>query len=127
MNTQKIKSILLFIVLAVIFFYAAHRFARHTEVDLTAAGGQSVSFLEVVNNLSTIQFDFEFIESLGTAKLLTREYVQAGVLHHLIPVGIIPLGNIIRHQSRSPNFGRADFNFGSNTEVTVVDVPVRRY
>ena len=110
MNAQKIKLILFFIVSTVVFFYAGHRFARQAEANLAADWEQSVSFLEVVNNLSTIQFDFDFIDSLGNTDFLTGAYVPRAVR----PLNIgrdNPFRKFDQSSVQSVNFGGTTSNF----------------
>ena len=68
MQVDKLKPLLLFVILSGALFFAGHRFARQAEVDFVVDHARSSYFLEIVRRLDEIQFDFT--ESLGSGGTL---------------------------------------------------------
>ena len=75
MDQQKIKSLFIFIILTVILFYLGNMVARKSN-PATVNSEQSTKFLDTVAMLDTIQFDFDFINSLGSGTIKTDVYIQ---------------------------------------------------
>ena len=125
MNTQRIKSIFFFLLATAVFFYAAHNLAFEKKVDLTADQAQSTAFLETVDSLKAIAFDFEFINTLGRAKLLTGGYSADDIP----PTGAGRYNPFIKSGSSQSAFSGVVSNFGGLRESSepaepVEDVPV---
>ena len=74
MDSQKIKSLFLFLVLTALFFYFGHAIAREPGSSVVQSE-QSTRFLDVIAVLDSIQFDFDFINSLGDTSIKTDVYV----------------------------------------------------
>ena len=74
MDLQKVKSLLLFLVLTALFFYFGHAVARESE-SAVVQSEQSMRFLDAIAVLDSIQFDFDFINSLSDTAIKTEVYV----------------------------------------------------
>ena len=74
MDLQKVKSLLLFLVLTGLFFYFGHSVARESD-SAVVQSEQSMRFLDAIAVLDSIQFDFDFINSLGDTAIKTEVYV----------------------------------------------------
>ena len=74
MDSQKVKSLLLFLVLTALFFYFGHTIAREPG-SVVVQSEQSTRFLDVIAVLDSIQFDFDFINSLSDTAIKTDEPV----------------------------------------------------
>lgn len=74
MDPQKIKSLFLFLILAALFFYFGHSIAREPGSSVVQSE-QSTRFLDVIAVLDSIQFDFDFINSLSDTSIKTDVYV----------------------------------------------------
>ncbi|MCY4577381.1 MAG: hypothetical protein OXB96_03115 [Candidatus Kaiserbacteria bacterium] len=75
MTSQKIKSVFIFIVLVGVLFYFGHLFARESQAT-SPVDDLSSRFLAVVAVLDSIQFDFAFLNSLGSSAVRTDVYIQ---------------------------------------------------
>ena len=73
MNLQKVKSLLLFLVLAALFFYFGHAVAREPG-SAVVQSEQSTRFFDIIAVLDSIQFDFDFINSLSDTAINTDTY-----------------------------------------------------
>lgn len=71
----KIKSIFIFIVLTGVLFYFANLVARESGFTIEDTG-HSARFLDIVAVLGDIQFDLDFINSLGDTAIKTDVYIQ---------------------------------------------------
>ena len=75
MNSGKIKSVLIFIVLIGILFYFGNLIARESTFSIEDTE-QSARFLGIVAVLQDIAFDLDFVNSLGDTAIKTDVYVQ---------------------------------------------------
>ena len=72
MNTAKIKSIVLFFIVAAFIFYTSNTFSRDGKTDLGQGQERSTAFLEAVEMVENIHIDVDFINSLGKGQLETK-------------------------------------------------------
>lgn len=75
MDLQKVKSLFFFLVLAALLFYFGHTIAR--ESGSAGYSEQSARFLGIVAVLDTIQFDLDFVNSLGDTSIKTDVFVPS--------------------------------------------------
>ena len=74
MDSQKVKSLFFFLVLTALFFYFGHTIAREPGAA-AALSEQPTQFFDVIAVLDSIQFDFDFINSLSDTAVKTEVYV----------------------------------------------------
>ena len=75
MDSGKVKSVFIFIILVAVLFYFGNLTAREAAFSI-ADTDQSVQFLETVAVLDAIDFDLDFVNSLGGTAIRTDVYVQ---------------------------------------------------
>lgn len=75
MNSGKIKSVFIFIVLTGVLFYFGHLLAREPMFSIEDTE-QSARFLDAVAVLNDIQFDLDFVNSLGDTAIKTDVYIR---------------------------------------------------
>ena len=75
MDTAKIKSVLIFNALSALLFYFAHTAARESTFSVEDTD-QSAQFLDTVAFLNDLQFDLDFVNSLGDTAVKTDVYVR---------------------------------------------------
>ena len=75
MNSAKIKSVFIFIILTSVLFYFNNLIARESTFTIEDTE-QSAQFLDIVAVLNDIQFDLDFVGSLGDTVIKTDVYIQ---------------------------------------------------
>ncbi len=75
MNSGKVKSVFIFIILTGILFYFGDLVARESAFSIEDTE-QSARFLDIVAVLNDIQFDLDFVNSLGDTAIKTNVYIQ---------------------------------------------------
>ena len=68
MNKDGIKSLAIFLVITGVIFYGAHIFAGDSEVTFSTENARSTTFLNLVQVLNGIEFDLDFVQSLGSGR-----------------------------------------------------------
>ena len=72
MQAQKIKTMFFFILIGALLFYAANFLAREPDIAIEDDQSRSHMFLELVEHLSTITFDLDFINTSSRDLFVVR-------------------------------------------------------